>query len=157
MSSLWGWGERRGGYQPQDKISFCCTVGFGTITAVSCCPTMNTSNRAVTTTAWGHFIPMQWGWWHSNQKEQPLCSCQAANGVHIPHASPGKDPKTPSVCPRSNAPAALPVGREDVERRGLVAALVHLHHRVGDGVARHNLLVLHRGALECFPHVDVLQ
>lgn len=61
------------------------------------------------------------------------------------------------MSPRRAAAATLPVGCEDVEWWGLVTALVHLHHWVGDGVARHNLLVLHRGALEGFPHVDVLQ
>lgn len=68
-----------------------------------------------------------------------------------------KTSRTLLIPPRSDALATLPVGCEDVEWWGLVAALVHLHYRVGDGVARHDLLVLHRGALEGFPHVDVLQ
>lgn len=52
---------------------------------------------------------------------------------------------------------ASPVGAEDVEGRGLVAAVVHLHHWVGDRRPRHHLLVLDGTALEGLPHVDVLQ
>lgn len=52
---------------------------------------------------------------------------------------------------------AVPVWGEDIQWWRLVTALVHFHHWVGDGVPRDHLLVLHSRALECLPHVDVLQ
>lgn len=79
------------------------------------------------------------------------------NAVTPPGTSPAKGPRCPPSTLNHKGMVAPPVWREDVERWGLVAALVHLHHRVGDGVAGHNLLVLHRGALESLPHVDILQ
>lgn len=50
-----------------------------------------------------------------------------------------------------------PVSRENAERRRLVAQVVHLFDRVGHAALGHHLLVLSSGALEGFPHVDVLQ
>lgn len=49
-----------------------------------------------------------------------------------------------------------PVGGEDVEWRRLVAQVVHLSDRNGHAALGHHLLVLSGGALEGFPHVDVL-
>lgn len=50
-----------------------------------------------------------------------------------------------------------PVSRENVERRRLVAHVVHLFDGIGHAALGHHLLVLSGGALESFPHVDVLQ
>lgn len=50
-----------------------------------------------------------------------------------------------------------PVSRENVERRRLVAHVVHLFDGIGHAALGHHLLVLSGGALEGFPHVDVLQ
>lgn len=49
-----------------------------------------------------------------------------------------------------------PVSGEDVEWRRLVANIVHLSHRIGHAALGHHLLILSGGALEGFPHVDVL-
>lgn len=49
-----------------------------------------------------------------------------------------------------------PVSREDVERRRLVANVVHLSYGIGHAALGHHLLILGGGALEGFPHVDVL-
>lgn len=50
-----------------------------------------------------------------------------------------------------------PVSGEDAERRRLVAHVVHLSYRIGHTALGHHLLILSGGALEGFPHVDVLQ
>lgn len=50
-----------------------------------------------------------------------------------------------------------PVSREDAERRRLVANVVHLSHGIGNAALGHHLLILSGGALEGFPHVDVLK
>lgn len=50
-----------------------------------------------------------------------------------------------------------PVRGEDVERRRLVANIVHLSYGIGHAALGHHLLILSGGALEGFPHVDVLE
>lgn len=50
-----------------------------------------------------------------------------------------------------------PVRWEDVERWRFVTQIVHLSDRSGHAALGHHLLVLSGGALESFPHVDILQ